>query len=65
MLYAPTSGQKPNAHVPSKLIRSPIGVSRVHRRHADTPEHRYLFFAIAACAAARRAIGNRNGLQLT
>lgn len=23
------------------------------------------FFAIAACAAAKRAIGNRNGLQLT
>jgi hypothetical protein len=35
------------------------------RRHADTPKRRYAFFAIAACAAARRATGNRNGLQLT
>jgi hypothetical protein len=35
------------------------------RRHADTPTSRYAFFAIAACAAARRATGKRNGLQLT
>ena len=33
--------------------------------NADTPKRRYAFFAIAAWAAAKRAIGNRNGLQLT
>jgi hypothetical protein len=46
-------------------LRQAFGAAGPRPTNADTPKRRYSFFAIAAWAAAKRAIGNRNGLQLT
>ena len=65
IVLSETSGRATPIGVPiSQAHRSMIG-----RRLRRPTNHLSLitnhFFAIAACAAAKRATGNRNGLQLT